>query len=100
MPAARVFDIARVMAKAITGRDDYQIKEIGVRPGEKIHEVLVSEEEMRRAFETENHYIIYPYGATKSPYLVGEVEEYTSFNTKRLSEEEIEVLLRNEGWID
>jgi len=33
--AARDFDIARVMTKAITGRNDYPIKEIGIRPGEK-----------------------------------------------------------------
>lgn len=100
MPAASVIDIAQVMAKAITGRNDYPIKEVGIRPGEKIHEVLVSEEEMKRAFETKNHYIIYPYGTIESPQLLSNIEEYTSFNTERLSREEIEVLLRKEGWIN
>jgi len=99
MPAARVVDIARVMAKAITGREDYPIKEVGIRPGEKIHEVLVSEEEMKRAIETENHYIIYPYGKIDTPRLLRNIEEYTSFNTDRLNEEQIETLLRKEGWI-
>jgi|UniRef100_A0A7C3SPR7 UDP-glucose 4-epimerase len=99
MPAARVVDIARVMAKAITGREDYPIKEVGIRPGEKIHEVLVSEEEMKRAIETENHYIIYPYGKIDTPKLLRNIEEYTSFNTDRLNEEQIETLLRKEGWI-
>jgi len=100
MPAAKVIDIARVMAKTITRRDDYPIKEVGVRPGEKIHEVLVSEEEMKRAVETGTHYTIYPYGKIDSPKLLRDIEEYTSFNTERLNEKEIEALLRKEGWID
>jgi FlaA1/EpsC-like NDP-sugar epimerase len=100
MPAARVVDVAKVMTKAIMGRDDYPIKEVGVRPGEKIHEVLVSEEEMKRAVETGTHYTIYPYGKIDSPKLLRDIEEYTSFNTERLNEKEIETLLRKEGWID
>jgi FlaA1/EpsC-like NDP-sugar epimerase len=100
MLAAKVVDIARVMAKAITGRDDYPIKEVGVRPGEKIHEVLVSEEEMKRAVETETHYILYPYGKIDSHKLLRDIEEYTSFNTEMLNEEQIETLLRKEGWIE
>jgi FlaA1/EpsC-like NDP-sugar epimerase len=99
MPAAKVVDIAKVMAKAITGRDNYPIKEVGIRPGEKIHEVLVSEEEMKRAIEIETHYIIYPYGKIASPKLLQDIGEYTSFNTQRMNEEQIETLLRKEGWI-
>lgn len=62
MPACYIIDLAKVMSKAIIGKEDYPIKEAGIRPGEKIYEVLVSEEEMRRAVETETHYIIYPHG--------------------------------------
>jgi UDP-glucose 4-epimerase len=99
MPAAKVIDVAKVMAKALTGKDDYPIKEVGIRPGEKIHEVLVSEEEMKRAVETETHYIIYPYGKIDSPKLLRDIDEYTSFNTERLNKKEIEALLRKEGWV-
>jgi len=99
MPSAKVVDIAKIMAKAITGKDDYPIKEVGIRPGEKIHEVLVSEEEMKRAIETETYYIVYPYGRIDSPKLLQDINEYTSFNTQRLNEEQIETLLRKEGWI-
>jgi UDP-N-acetylglucosamine 4,6-dehydratase/5-epimerase len=35
-------------------------KVIGIRPGEKLHEVLVTNEESRHAIELDNHYIILP----------------------------------------
>ena len=33
---------------------------IGIRPGEKLHEVLVSEDESRNTLETEEMYVIQP----------------------------------------
>lgn len=99
MPACYIIDLARVMAKAITGRDDYPIKEVGIRPGEKIHEVLVSEEEMPRAVETETHYVIHPYGKLDKSVLLRDLREYTSNNTDILGEDEIASLLKKDGWI-
>jgi len=99
MPACRVIDLAKIMAKAITKRDDYPIKETGIRPGEKIHEILVSEEEMHRAIETETNYIIYPHGKLEKPRLLRDLKEYTSNNTQILNEEGILSLLKKEGWV-
>jgi len=99
MPACYVKDLAKAMAKGITGRDDYPIKEVGIRPGEKIHEILVSEEEMRRAIETEDYYIIYPYGKLEKPQLMGDLKEYSSDNTQILNIEEIISLLKKENWV-
>lgn len=99
MPACYVIDLAKAMSKAMTGKEDYLIKEVGIRPGEKIHEVLVSEEEMRRAVETEAHYIIHPYGKLEKPRLIRALNEYMSNNTKMLNEDEITSLLKREGWI-
>ena len=99
MPACYVLDLAKVMSKAITGEDNYPIKEVGIRPGEKIHEVLVSEEEMRRAVETEMHYVIQPYGKLEKPLLMRDLKEYTSDNTQILNEDEIISLLKKEGWV-
>ncbi len=98
MPACYMIELAKAMSQAITGKDNYPIKEIGIRPGEKIHEVLVSEEEMRRAVETEMHYVVYPYGELKEPRLMRELREYTSNNTQLLSRDEIIALLKKEGW--
>ncbi len=99
MPACYITDLAKAMSKAMTGKEDYSIKEVGIRPGEKIHEVLVSEEEMRRAVETETHYIIHPHGKLERPRLMRDLKEYSSNNTKILNEDKIISLLKREGWI-
>jgi UDP-glucose 4-epimerase len=54
IPSARVVDVAA----ALIG--DRPIKTVitGIRPGEKLHEVLISEEESHRAFERGDHYVI------------------------------------------
>lgn len=98
-PACYIIDLAKGMSKAISGKDDYPMKEVGIRPGEKIHEVLVSEEEMHRAGETETHYVIHPYGKLEKPLLMSDLIEYTSTTTRILKEEEIVSLLRKEGWV-
>jgi UDP-glucose 4-epimerase len=40
------------------GERDIEIVETGIRPGEKIHEILVSEEEATRTTERADHYVI------------------------------------------
>ena len=56
VPSARVVDIVEVL---INGRDVPIVYE-GIRPGEKVHEILVSEEECHRTIERDGHYIICP----------------------------------------
>ena len=56
LPSARIIDIAEVMR----GERDITIIFSGVRPGEKIHEVLVSEEEAFRTVEVDHTFIIQP----------------------------------------
>ena len=53
-PAARIPDIA----EAMIGERDIEVVETGIRPGEKIHEALVSEEEAIRTTERAGHYVI------------------------------------------
>ncbi|NDJ61397.1 MAG: polysaccharide biosynthesis protein [Chloroflexi bacterium] len=55
-PAARVVDIAEVL---INGRD-IETKIVGIRPGEKTHEIMVSEEEISRTVERDAYYAIQP----------------------------------------
>lgn len=99
MPACNILDLAKAMSKAITNREDYPKKEVGIRPGEKIHEVLVSEEEMLRAIETDDHYIICPPGELERPILMRQLSEYASNNTHMLGIDEITALLRGSGWV-
>jgi UDP-N-acetylglucosamine 4,6-dehydratase/5-epimerase len=54
IPSMRIMDLARAIAP------DAQIKITGIRPGEKIHEVLLTEDEARHAWEFDDHFIIEP----------------------------------------
>jgi len=54
--SARVVDIAEVM---INGRN-IPIVYTGIRPGEKVHEILISEEECHRTIEREDYFVICP----------------------------------------
>jgi UDP-N-acetylglucosamine 4,6-dehydratase len=54
IPTAKVTDIAAALAPECTQ------EVIGIRPGEKLHEVLVSEDEARHAIEMADRYVICP----------------------------------------
>jgi UDP-glucose 4-epimerase len=56
LPSAKVVDIADVLK----GDLDLPTTITGVRPGEKIHEILISEEEAFRTLEADDHFIIQP----------------------------------------
>jgi UDP-N-acetylglucosamine 4,6-dehydratase/5-epimerase len=99
MPACYIVDLAKIMGEIIGGNEEYPIKETGIRPGEKIHEVLVSEEEMRRAVETDDHYIIYPHGKLEKALLINDLNEYNSNKTAMLKETDIKSLLKTSGWL-
>jgi len=53
-PAATVINIA----KALIGDRDIEIKTTGMRPGEKMHEILISEEECNHAYKKGRYYVI------------------------------------------
>jgi FlaA1/EpsC-like NDP-sugar epimerase len=56
VPSARVLDVASVLV----GDLPIEIIVNGIRPGEKIHEILVSEEEAPRTTEQPDYYVIQP----------------------------------------
>ncbi|HKZ94878.1 MAG TPA: polysaccharide biosynthesis protein [Candidatus Bathyarchaeia archaeon] len=85
IPACKVTDLAEAM-----GGNDYPITITGIRPGEKIAEVLISEEEIRRTKDLEKYFVIEPHGSAKTQELL---EEYTSENTTQLKIEEIKELI-------
>jgi UDP-glucose 4-epimerase len=55
-PAAKVVDVAR----ALIGERGIEMRITGIRPGEKIHEIMVSEEEAYRTVERGRYYAILP----------------------------------------
>ena len=54
IPSTKVIDLARAIAP------DAEIDIIGIRPGEKLHEDLLSADEARHTVELENMYVIQP----------------------------------------
>ena len=54
--AANITDLA----KAVMGEKDLPIVYTGIRPGEKVHEIMVSEEECFRTVERGDYYVILP----------------------------------------
>jgi FlaA1/EpsC-like NDP-sugar epimerase len=56
VPSANIVDIAR----ALMGEREIPITYTGIRPGEKIHEIMVSEDECHRTIERDGYYVILP----------------------------------------
>ena len=56
VPAANITDVAR----ALMGNKHLPITYTGIRPGEKVHEIMVSEEECFRTMERGDYYVIRP----------------------------------------
>jgi len=65
MSAIRIGDLAAAMVEELAPRYDLdpanvEIREVGQRPGEKLYEELVNEEEVRRTIELERHFVVLP----------------------------------------
>jgi UDP-N-acetylglucosamine 4,6-dehydratase len=54
IPSTRITDVAHTIAPGAP------IEQIGIRPGEKLHEVLIHEDEARSTVELEDMYVIQP----------------------------------------
>ncbi|UCD98459.1 MAG: UDP-N-acetylglucosamine 4,6-dehydratase (inverting) [Chloroflexota bacterium] len=54
IPSMKVIDLAKVIAP------DAQLESIGIRPGEKLHEVLIHEDEARVTVELEDMFVVQP----------------------------------------
>jgi UDP-N-acetylglucosamine 4,6-dehydratase len=54
IPSTRIVDLARVIAP------DAELEVVGIRPGEKLHEVLIHEDEARSTVELEDMFVVQP----------------------------------------
>ena len=102
MPAHTIGDLAEVMLENVKGAKP---EVIGIRPGEKIHECLVSPSEAGRAIEMEDYYVILPQikiPAVEEKYKdmprLGDLR-YASDNTKRLTKDELREVLKSKNWV-
>ncbi|WP_294404659.1 UDP-N-acetylglucosamine 4,6-dehydratase (inverting) [uncultured Clostridium sp.] len=98
IPSFKIKDLAMAV------NPDGDIKEVGIRDGEKINEVMISKDDYRTTYEYKNEYIIYPnmdWTNTRNYIVPGgkrvkEDFEYNSAtNTDWLSIEQLRKLLEN-----
>ena len=102
MKAMRIADLAEVMIEELApryGHKDIDIEIIGIRPGEKIYELLMSEEEAQYAEDWGNMFVLRP-GIITPHYISKDVtsqpipiEEYNGRNAKLLTKKEIKAFL-------
>ena len=60
MPVMKIADIANVMIDVFGDNKKNGVKISGVKPGEKLYEELLSLEEMSRAIELKNYFVVLP----------------------------------------
>ena len=97
IPSFKITDLAKAM------NPDGHMKEVGIREGEKLDEVMITKDDSRMTYEYEKHYIIYPHFdwwnsqnyMTPGGKLVEEGFEYDSGkNSEWLSVERLKELLK------
>ncbi|BCN32517.1 UDP-N-acetylglucosamine 4,6-dehydratase (inverting) [Anaeromicropila herbilytica] len=93
IPSFRIDDLAYAMLP------NAKLREIGIREGEKLHEVMITKDDSRSTYEYEKHFIIYPHFEwwnfekhfTSGGKLVEDGFEYNSgTNREWLSKEDLE----------
>ncbi len=102
-PACTVQTLAEAMRRKYSPQGtNHPVQEVGIRPGEKIHEILVNEYELQRVSESETYFTIHPeYRLPEelTPQALG--SEYSSENTLRLKTfDEITPLLDAAGVVE
>jgi FlaA1/EpsC-like NDP-sugar epimerase len=106
MPAIKVSDLASTMIESLAPKYGHslggiKIKVIGSKPGEKMYEELMTDEEAKRALETKDMFIVLPEMKElldrKLRYLGAKparARSYKSSDAKLLTKEEIKKMLR------
>ena len=54
IPSMKILDLAKTIGP------ECKLKEIGIRPGEKLHEIMIPYDEARNTLEYDNYYVIQP----------------------------------------
>jgi UDP-N-acetylglucosamine 4,6-dehydratase len=93
IPSMKVTDLARAVAP------ECRLDVIGIRPGEKLHEVMITEDDARHTVEYDDHYAILPEWFSRTGARAGgrscpaEFRYSSDTNPKWLSGEELRSLL-------
>ena len=104
IPSHTVLVLAELMIDELDAKNK-EIKIVGIRPGEKIHETLVSPTESLRTLENDDLYIILPQIKLediekKYPnFMNNDVFRFSSEIAKKIDKDSLRELLKKEQWI-
>ena len=104
-PASTIHDLASALKEIFNSKSE--IKIIGTRHGEKMHETLLNREELVKAVDLGNYFRVpadnrdlnYALYFTKGEVKTSAFEDYNSFNTRRLNLQETKDLLLSLNFI-
>ena len=102
LKAYNIMDVKKAISEMI---EDLGEKIVGIRPGEKLHEVLINREEMRYSWDIGNKYMISnplrdEKSIIESYQNISKIQnsgEYSSDNTDRMTVKEIKETIHNSG---
>ncbi|MDQ0483383.1 polysaccharide biosynthesis protein [Guptibacillus hwajinpoensis] len=104
MPTCKIVDLAAVLIEA-SGKEDVDMEVLGIRPGEKLHELLFSEYESQSTVYYDREYFVILPSITVdglqdyySKFKPVELENYNS-SENLMSREELKKLLHKGGFI-
>lgn len=85
MKATTVEEVINEFLKILRAKSNYPINNIGTRIGEKQNEILISEDEIFRATEQGNYFIVYPYAKNEISKNLVKSKNNTSLSMEILS---------------
>jgi UDP-N-acetylglucosamine 4,6-dehydratase/5-epimerase len=96
IPSMKIIDLAKAIAP------DCKIETIGIRPGEKLHEIMITKDDARRTLEFDDHFVIQPdfpwweQGKTKGGRKLPDNYEYSSDkNDKWFTQDQIQEMINS-----
>jgi len=91
IPSMKIVDLAYAMAP------EARLVEVGIRPGEKIHEVMITAEDAKNTLEYDDYYLIKPFFATKifqeGKPVVQDFEYHSGNNSQWLNVEQMQEMM-------
>ncbi len=88
IPSMRLADLAKAVAP------DMKLEIVGIRPGEKLHEVMITDDDVRMTFELDDRYVICP------PIPGWAMDHLTKFGARPVAQEFRYSSDRNTEWLD
>jgi UDP-N-acetylglucosamine 4,6-dehydratase len=89
LPSMKITDLA----KAIAVSEFYPIGITGIRPGEKLHEVMISKDDARKTIDYIDSYVIYPDGKCPKGNIDDDFEYSSGTNTQWITVEELRAMV-------